>query len=204
MGSLLAAAVLSFPPLNWNWSASVVQGQRRVLLAGLALAIAGAAVAAMAESGIYRLASIRSRIDVRFASMVQSPDEARSYARAADVIPDGASVLVTLVRAYLLPQGRFRILVHDQPGRAGPAPFWPANKDGRASLDYLRSQGVDFIVVGGLLTRPASCDSGARRTQWETEAEKAYCRFLMAITANAFASRAIYRDDFVTVIALRD
>lgn len=157
VSALLAAAVLSFPPLNWAWSPSVLQGRRRTILAGLALAVAGVAVAAaMTENRIHRVAaSIRNRIDIRFASMAQSGDEARSYARAADVIPNGASVLTTLVRAYLLPQGRFRVLVHDQPGRAGPAPFWPADADGQVTSTTFDLTASTFSSRGAILRGPS-------------------------------------------------
>lgn len=201
--ALLAALVLTTP---WARIAAYIpsipsrsNGLSRLAGAGLATGLLAAGL--FAVSYHQRLmAYAASKIGNRYASMGQSESEASAFRHVESVIPDGAVVLSTLERTYLLRQGRFRILANDQPRGAGPAPFWPSEPGAANLAGYLKSANVDFILIQSGLKRPANCDFSTDATHWARKLNETNCRFVWDITDPALTPSIVYSDPHVTLI----
>jgi hypothetical protein len=163
------------------------------------------AVAIVTSTGRFNglFASISDKIQARYAFMRQSEDEERAFESVTATIPEDARVLVFLPRAYLLPPGSFQIVVNDQPGRAGPPPFWPQTSSGTEVLSYLRSNAIDFVLVPGDLTVSLACNVGTPLSQWDRKLVESGCEFAMAVVSEPLSSRIVHQDSFVRLIDLR-
>jgi hypothetical protein len=90
---------------------------------------------------------VAEKIAVRDRALYPSSAEVKAYQDMQSALPEGATVLVSLTRNYLLDFKRNRILVNDFPEMAGPPPGWPQEKGGEFLAEYLRRSGVQYVAV---------------------------------------------------------
>ena len=209
-GSLAAALVITTSwrkprqliPTRFEGAAYKTLRTPIVLIAAIAVSavVLVLATSTRVVSGVRNYA--QQKIDFRYGAFRQSQAEENSFQAVAKLIPDGAHVLVSLSHAFLLPHANFTILFNDQPGRAGPPPFWSPSLDGRQTLKYLQDRGVDFLLVGSDFALPPPQAPGASLSQWDEKLRESGVWFARLVSSE-LSARTIYHDRFLRLIDLR-
>ena len=168
------------------------------------LAVAGAAgVAGYLLVGSEAISSrIEARLAPRFTAIRATDDEVATAARIEAVVPPGATILAFWPRTYLLSPARNRILLNDQPLRAGPDPFWPASGDPEATRRYLRGAGVDFVLAAAMLPL-GDCSDLSEQYQWYRRMYEGECSFKRFVESPAMRDRIRLSNDSATLLDIR-
>ncbi|MCP8936946.1 hypothetical protein NK718_00310 [Alsobacter sp. SYSU M60028] len=183
-------------------SFAMARAGRSPFVAAAMLPAVSAAAGVWAVGPQALLDSFDARLAPRYAAVRPSPAELASASAVTAALPEGATLVAYWPRAYLLPMGRNRILIDDQPGRAGPDPFWPPADDPEAVRAYLRGAGVDFVLA----TTADPDDACARLddpAQWYRRMYEGECAFRRFVESPAMRPRVRLADGVSWLIDLR-
>lgn len=139
------------PVLLCVMAALVIAGGRLRIVAAVVLALTTAAVLHPSDyryKGVVASFELMSQQKERMRPEVRRlPAIGAKYRDAQSSVPAGARILAVGEWTCLMDQRRNPIWIADLPGNAGPPPGLPLDRGPQALWDYLRANGVEYVLL---------------------------------------------------------